>query len=108
MVRSPESGEGGNIWYEVRCGVIGPSWNGKECKGRKACMGGVYDPDGIFDLPTARHRRSVPKDVRSVFVSDGAIWIRERAGLYFPSSTRVPDVYHAGEHVDGAALAARA
>ncbi len=48
-------------------------------------------------------RRGVPKAADSVVVGDGADWIWNLAGAYFPDSVQIVDWYHACDHLHQAA-----
>jgi hypothetical protein len=103
MVRSPVKGPDGLIWFECRAGIIAPADD--NCAGRKAYVGGIMPPDGIFDRIAAAWRRGDNADRICLFVADGARWIWDRVPFYFPTAIEVLDVYHAGEHVASAASA---
>lgn len=44
-------------------------------------------------------RRNLGSAVESVFISDGAAWLREIARTHFPNAIRIIDYYHASEHL---------
>jgi len=104
MVRSNKPDASGALqWFEARAGVI--SLNTPDAP--KACVAGVMEPDRLFEtlwsqsrqLQQERHKRKI------VFVSDGANWIWDRVRQWFSGAVEVLDIYHAAEHVAGAAKA---
>lgn len=104
MVRSCVKGADGNLeWFEHRAGIIAPA--GEKAPGQAAYVGGVCSADALFDLLAATWRKGGHVDRTCVFVADGALWIWDRVGLYFPEAIQVLDIYHAGEHVASAANA---
>jgi hypothetical protein len=50
-------------------------------------------------------RRGVPTAYRSAVTADGAAWIWNLVGDYFPDSVQIVDWYHADHHLAGAAQA---
>jgi hypothetical protein len=44
-------------------------------------------------------RRNLGASSESVFISDGAAWLREIARTHFPNAIRIIDYYHASEHL---------
>lgn len=105
-VRSPEKGPKGLEWFECRAGVIAPIGDDRSSSaGSKAYIAGVRSPDAIFDLLAATWHRSGNEKSECAFVADGAPWIWNRVGTYFPRAVQILDIYHAGEHVGSAAAA---
>jgi len=107
--RSVDSGPSGLEWFEVRSGIIRLSR--KFRPSLKVCLGGVMDPDKLFETMRSQWRQcplasSRQRSTRMVFVADGAEWIWDRVGWHFPRCTQVLDIYHAAEHVGSAARAA--
>jgi hypothetical protein len=102
MVRSPEIGPEGCVWFEARAGVIAPLVEGDQVAGHKIVLGGVHDADAIFDHLKSVYAQAVSSGRRCVFCADGADWIWQRVGFYFPEALQVLDIYHAGEHVSSA------
>jgi hypothetical protein len=102
-VRSNQVGDSGLDWFDCRAGIVAPAQD--DAQGRTIYVGGVIKCDELFDLLAATYYKSGGK--RDLyFVADGAKWIWDRARLYFPNAVQVLDIYHAGEHVASAALAA--
>jgi hypothetical protein len=107
-VRSIEIGPKGLEWFEVRSGIIGLSR--EDCLVSKVCVGGVMEADQLFETlrsqwwqaPQVLHR----KELRTIFIADGAEWIWNRAGWHFPRCIQILDIYHAAQHVGAAARAA--
>jgi len=56
------------------------------------------DAFGVKLLTEAR-RRNLGGAEQSVFISDGAAWLRRIAKENFPAATRILDFYHASEHL---------
>jgi uncharacterized CHY-type Zn-finger protein len=106
MVRSPEMGAEGCVWFEARAGVIAPILDGDQVSGHKIVLGGVHDADAIFEKLKSVYWQAMGSGRRCVFGGDGADWIWQRVGLYFPQAIQVLDIYHGGEHVTSA-MAAR-
>lgn len=44
-------------------------------------------------------RRNIGAARETVFISDGAVWLKEVARIHFPQATRILDFYHAAEHL---------
>ena len=103
MVRSPQKGPDGLLWFECRAGIIAPADSAS--RGSKAYIGGILSPDDLFDQLAAVWRRGDNAERTSLFVADGARWIWDRVRLHFPKAIEVLDIYHAGEHVGSAAAA---
>jgi len=109
-VRSPEQGEQGSEWFEVRSGIV--RYEQGNGTARKACIGGVMDADQLFETlrsqwwqsPSAWRQKG--SRLRKVFIADGADWIWDRARWHFPDCIQILDIYHAAEHVGSAARAA--
>jgi len=59
---------------------------------------------GPMLLQEAR-RRNLGAAAESIFISDGAVWLREIARTHFPDATRIIDYYHASEHLHDLAKA---
>ena len=110
--RSTEVGPKGLEWFEVRSGIIRLAGDDHR-HSRKICVGGILEPDKLFETmrsqwwqaPASWHERG-PQRPRTVFVADGAEWIWDRAGWYFPHCVQILDIYHAAQHVGSAARAA--
>jgi hypothetical protein len=102
-VRSPEVGQTGLEWYDCRIGVIAPA--SERSRAHKFYTGGVVHAEGAFDLLATAWRSRTAQVCRALFIADGAEWIWRRVGLYFPECEQVLDIYHAAEHVAGAAAA---
>jgi hypothetical protein len=103
MVRSPEKGDEGLIWFECRGGIIAPADDNSAA--RKAYLGGHSTPDEIFDQMLAAWRRGDNANRVCLFIADGAKWIWNRVPRYFPNAIEVLDVYHAAKYVASAAKA---
>lgn len=104
MIRSPKKGADGSLeWFEHRAGLIAPAR--RKDPGKTAYVGAVCSADELFDCLAATWRKGGHSQRMSVFVADGAKWIWDRVGLYFPDALQVLDVYHAAEHVASAANA---
>lgn len=50
-------------------------------------------------LLTEARRRNMGAAKETVFISDGAKWLKEIARTHFPQATRILDFYHAAEHL---------
>lgn len=50
-------------------------------------------------LLTEARRRNMGAATETVFISDGAKWLKEIARTRFPQATRILDFYHAAEHL---------
>lgn len=108
-VRSNIAGPKGLEWFEVRTGMIRLSGTDQHTS-QKICVAGVMDADRLFETlrsqwwqsPSAWNRRAQ----RMLFIADGAEWIWNRAGWYFPRCIQILDAYHCAEHVGSAARAA--
>jgi hypothetical protein len=94
-------GDKGLQWFEVRVGVVTLVAEAAP----KICIGGVLDPDKLFETLWSQSRQILGERDRIVFTGDGALWIWERARHWFPKAIQVLDIYHAGEHVASAARA---
>jgi hypothetical protein len=105
-VRSPDMGPKGLDWFECRAGVIAPIGDEPHATmGCKAYVAGIHDADAIFDLLAATWHRGGHAQSDCGFAADGAPWIWNRVGTYFPRAVQILDIYHAGEHVGSAAAA---
>jgi hypothetical protein len=107
-IRSTQVGPKGLEWFEARSGIIRLSR--EECSGAKICVGGVMEADQLFETMRSQWWQApaawLQKEVRTIFIADGADWIWDRAGWYFPHCMQILDIYHAAEHVASAAKAA--
>jgi hypothetical protein len=50
-------------------------------------------------LRAEAQRRNMGAAKETVFISDGAAWLKETARIHFPQATRILDFYHAAEHL---------
>ena len=103
MVRSTTAGPDGPEWFECRAGMIATA--DEKSPGRKLYVGGVATADALFDQLGAAWQQCNGGERTVLFIADGATWIWDRAGLYFPSALELLDIYHAGDHVGKAARA---
>jgi hypothetical protein len=110
-VRSIEQGPKGLEWFEVRSGIIRLSRDDKP--NLKVCLAGVLEADKLFEMMRSQWWQSRMawnqkggRPLRMVFVADGAEWIWERAGWYFPHCIQILDIYHAAQHLASAGRAA--
>ena len=102
-VRSPERGPDGLEWFEARGAIL--SAVGREARGKRVYLGGVFSADALFANLSAAWQQSPHKNLPLVFAADGATWIWDRVRMFFPNCIEVLDIYHAGEHLASAAAA---
>jgi hypothetical protein len=102
-IRSPERGDEGLLWYEGRSALMRPAR--EKSRAHPLYLSGVYPCDDLFDLLAAAYRQGPNPQRWVLFIADGARWIWERVGLYFPKRIEVLDIYHAGEHFASAGIA---
>jgi len=101
-VRSDAAGPNGPTWFDILSGVLTIPGVGMP----KAQIAGDISPDALFEGMRSIWRQSPGKDLPLVFVADGAEWIWNRIGFYFPKAIQVLDIYHASEHVASGGRAA--
>jgi len=101
-IRSDKAGPAGLEWFEVRSAVLTLPGPGMP----RAQIAGDISPDALFEGMRCIWRQSPVGKLPLVFVADGAEWIWDRVGCYFPRAVQILDVYHAAQHVASAAKAA--
>lgn len=104
LLRSPEKGPQGAVWFECRAAVIAPADD--LSKAAHFHTAGVLDPDTIFEQLYVGWQSDWVRNRLALFIADGAAWIWNRVARYFPDAIPVVDIYHVAEHVAEAAKAA--
>jgi len=103
--RKGRQADGSAKTHEVKVGAI---FTQKPRTGKEA----LRDPDSTSYIATMERtegfgekllrearRRNLGAAQESVFISDGAKWLKEIARTHFPAAIRVVDYYHAAEHL---------
>jgi len=103
--RKGKQADGSAKTHEVKVGCV-------FCQSPRPGVEPLRDPDTTSYIATVKRtgdfgpmllrearRRNLGKAMESVFICDGAPWLREIATTHFPTATRVIDYYHAAEHL---------